>query len=327
MNNLLPKTHCVAMQLYQFVRVMEYISTTPLKHRWYVCLYAGILVFGWRPYAVGLDRVDFYFASLENTYTGMNAKESRMVIQSIIQKIFVHKYPEIRLNLDFLAKDAGLIDTLVNKPYDVIATTGLDYLALKERIHLQPLVILSRTYKPTDTFLLVTRKNNTLKTLTGLPERTLIVEAGGEDLAKLWLDIIFEAHGLPPHHVFFNILHIGAKPIRTVLPVFFGQVDACVVSESALMMINELNPQIKEQLVIRERSAGYINMLLCATDRLEDWARDIVIEETERMHTSPEGQQILTMMKMKRFFPFKPEHLQATEWIYQRSHRRARGGN
>jgi ABC-type phosphate/phosphonate transport system substrate-binding protein len=268
---------------------------------------------------VGLDRVDFYFASLSNTYTGMYAKESRLAMQSIIQEIFVFKYPEIRLNLDFLAKDAGLIYTLMNKPYDVIATTGLDYLELKEYIQLRPLVILSKTDQPTDTFLLVTRKNNTLETLARLPERTLMVEAGGSDMAQLWLDTILKTYNLPRHHVFFNILHKGAKPSRTILPVFFRQADACVVSESALKMLSELNPQIKEELAVQERSAGYVNMLLCATHRLEDWAYDIVLEETKRMHTNPAGQQILTMMQMKRFFPFKPKYLHATKLLYRRS--------
>lgn len=328
MNYLLPKTSSIAVQFYQPVCIMEIISsTTPLTHLLYVCLYAAILVFGWTSYAVGLDRVDFYFASLSNTYTGMHVKESRMAMQSIIQEIFAHKYPEIRLNLDFLVKDTGLVYNLVNKPYDVIATTGLDYLELKEHIQLRPLVILSKTDQPIDIFLLVTRKNNTLKILAELPERTLIVEAGGGDIAKLWLDTILDANGLPRHHVFFNILHTCAKPSRTILPVFFGQADACVVSESALMTINELNPQVKEQLVIQKRSEGYVNMLLCATNRLEDWARDIVMEETEHMHTSPEGQQILTMMQMKRFFPFKTKYLRATERIYQISHRRTKGDN
>jgi ABC-type phosphate/phosphonate transport system substrate-binding protein len=175
--------------------------------------------------------------------------------------------------------------------------------------------------------LFVTRKNNTLETLAQLSERTLIVEAGGSDMAKLWLDAILKTYSLPRHQVFFNILHIGNKPSRTILPVFFRQADACVVSESALTMLGELNPQIKKELVVRKRSAGYVNMLLCATHRLEDWAHDIVLEETKRMHTNPAGQQILTMMQMKRFFPFKPKYLYATERLYQRSYPRTEKGN
>jgi ABC-type phosphate/phosphonate transport system substrate-binding protein len=292
----------------------------------YASLFAAILVFGWTARSFALDRDDFYFATLDNTYTGMHIAESRLALQGIMQKIFTPKYPHIHLHLDFLVKDNGLIDTITNKKYDVIATTGLDYLSLRERIHLRPLAILSKTDEPTDTFMLVTRKNKSLKTLAGLPNRTLIIEAGGGgEVANLWLDTVLAARGLPPHEKFFNVLRTGDKPSRTLLPVFFGQADACVVSESAFGVMSELNPQLKEHLVVEERSAGYISILISATDRLEDWARDIVMQETMRMHTLADGQQILTIMQMKRFFPFKPEYMQATERIY-RSHQQTGGG-
>jgi ABC-type phosphate/phosphonate transport system substrate-binding protein len=283
------------------------------RHRWYAWIIAAILVFAWAPLSFGLERTDFYFATLENTYTGMHAKESRIALLTIMRKIFAHKYPEIRLHLDFLARDAVL-----TKPYDVIATTGLDYLELRKRVHLRPLAILSKTEHPTDTFLLVTRKKHPLKALTKQHDRTLIVEAGGGgDIARLWMDTVLQAHRLPRHQEFFNILRMGDKPSRTLLPVFFGQADACVVSENVLSVMSELNPQIGKQLVVQERSEGFISILISATDRLEDWARDIVMEETERMHTIADGRQILTIMQMKRFFPFKPEYLKATERIYE----------
>ena len=294
---------------------------------WLVGLIGLVLIFGWAPRAVALDRNDFYFASLENTYTAMHPRESRLAMQGIIQKIFAHKYPEIRLHLDFLPKTTGLVQTIANKPYDVIATTGLDYLQLRGSVHLRPLAILSKTDQPTDAYLLVTRKNKTFQALQALSDRRLILEAGGGgEIAKLWLDTVLAAHGLPRYQLFFTTLRMGDKPSRTLLPVFFGQADACVVSENALAVMNELNPQIEQQLVVRERSPGYVSMLLCATDHLEDWARDIVMKETERMHTYAEGQQILTIMQMKRFFDFKPEYLEATERLFQ-SRRQSGGGS
>lgn len=298
------------------------------KSRWYTFLLAAILIFGWAPRSAGLERNDFYFASLGNTYTAMHAKESRIALQAILQKIFVPTHPEMRLNLDFLPTGDGLTDVLMSKPYDVIASTGLDFLQLRDRLHLRPLAILSKTDQPTDTYVLVIRKNKTLKELERLPERVLMVEAGGSgEIACLWLDAVLKARGLPPHQVFFNSQRTSDKPSRILLPVFFGQADACVVSESAFAVMNELNPQIKKQLSILERSDGYVSMLISATDRLEDWARDMVMAETERMHTYPEGRQILTIMQMERFFEFKPDYLEATETLYRRYLNQTEGGH
>jgi ABC-type phosphate/phosphonate transport system substrate-binding protein len=286
------------------------------------------LVIGWAGPSVGLERNDFYFASLGNTYTAMHAKESRIAMQAILQKIFSPSHPDMHLNLDFLAKDTDLKSALTSKPYDVIASTGLDFLQLREYYHLRPLAILSKTDQPTDTFVLVTRKGKTLQALERLSNRRLMFEAGGSgEIACLWLDAVLKARGLPPHQIFFNSLRTGDKPSRILLPVFFGQADACVVQESAFALINELNPQIEKQLVILDRSAGFISMLISATDRLEDWARDMVLTETARMHTYSEGRQILTIMQMRQFFAFKPEYLEATETLYQGRPKQTGGGN
>ncbi len=293
------------------------------------CLLAVILVLAWTPGSFGQDRKrrDFYFASLINDFTGMHAKDSLLAMQSIMQKIINPKYPEVRLHLDILSKDSGSADAISRKGYDVIATTGMDFLSLQRHIRLQPLAILSKTDHPTDTYLLITRKNKTLKTVGALPIRSLILEAGGGcDFAKCWLDGVLEDRGLPQHQKYFNIVRTAEKPSRTLLPVFFGQADACVVSESALSVMIELNPQLEDQLVVEERSAGYISIMISATERLEDCARDIVLEETEHMHSTPEGRQILTLMQMKRFFRFKPEYLDATERIYMEQQRIGGGG-
>jgi hypothetical protein len=298
------------------------------KSRWYACLVAAVLIFGWAPCSAGLERNDFSFASLGNTYTAMHAKESRIAMQAILQKIFAPTHPDMRLGLDFLAIDADLKTALTSKSYDVIASTGLDYLKLRERFHLQPLAILSKTEQPTDTYVLVARKGKTLQELEGLPNRRLMIEAGGGgEIAGLWLDAVLKARGLPPRHIFFTSQRTGDKPSRILLPVFFGQADACVVPESAFEVINELNPQVEKQLVILERSAGYISILISATDRLEDWARDMVMTETARMHTYPEGRQILTIMQMRQFFAFKPEYLEATETLYRHHLKQSGGGN
>ena len=156
----------------------------------------------------------------------------------------------------------------------------------------------------------------------------MIVEAGGSgEIACLWLDAVLEARGLPPRQIFFNSQRTGDKPSRILLPVFFGQADACVIPESAFAVINELNPQVEKQLVVLERSDGFVSILISATDRLEDWARDMVLAETERMHTYPEGRQILTIMQMQQFFAFRPEYLEATETLYRRRLKQTGGGN
>lgn len=266
-------------------------------------------------------RAEFRIASLANTYMGMHAKESRLALQMIMQKILNDKHPEFRLKLDFLLVGNGLVDTLRSTPYDLLALSIIDYFKLRDQINLHPLSILSRVDSPTEPFLLITLKGKNLKRLATQQNRTLLVEFGGSgEVARLWLDAILKTHQLPAHQEFFTTVRTADKPSRLVLPVFFGQADACVVAQSAYSLLAELNPQIKENLTVLAQSEGHIDLLICATDQLEAWAREIVLEQTQTMHTSLSGQQTLTILQRKRFFTFRPEYLKATEELYQQHH-------
>ena len=142
-------------------------------------------------------------------------------------------------------------------------------------------------------------------------------------VATDWLSTILMARGLPPTNVFFtNVRHV--KSSRVVLPLFFGQADACVVSESTFAVMAELNPQVKRKINIVKRSPGFINLLICGTKNLNAEDRQRVIDELTTLNDDPDGQQALTIIQMKRFFRYKPDYLSATQALYI-SHNRLLG--
>jgi hypothetical protein len=170
---------------------------------------------------------------------------------------------------------------------------------------------------------LVTQRGETLKTLAKRDSRILILDVGrsGEN-AKLWLDTVLLGAGLGPSHQFFTELRRSQKPSRSILPVFFGQVTACVVQESALKVMNELNPQIGRQVKILKRSENLVNLLLCATAWADRRDVDMIVTEGIDAFNDPKSRQALTMVQMNRFYLFQPDYLAATADLYAR-HQRA----
>jgi ABC-type phosphate/phosphonate transport system substrate-binding protein len=77
----------------------------------------------------------------------------------------------------------------------------------------------------------------------------------------------------------------------------------------------ELNPQLGQKLRVLMRSPGVIISLFCVADYLDP---DFVAEMKKRLHTmhlSEDGQQLLMIFRLKRFFPFRSKDLEATERI------------
>lgn len=283
-----------------------------------------LLVFPWPVDAA--SKTEFRFANLPNTYMGNHIKESRLAMQMILKKAFNQKHPELKLKLDFLPDNDRLLQTIRTSDYDVLTMTGFDYFELKEEIGLTPLAILSRCEHPTESFLLITRKDQNWKSIMGKLRRILLIEySTGDAIPKTWLNEILFQQGLSGYNEVFTTVRSVDKPSRAILPVFFGQADMGIVSQTALDLMTELNPQIKDSLVILRRSPGFVNLLVCGTDRLEEWARDIVIEEATSMHTYPVGQQALTIIQMNRFIRFQPEYLKDTEALFYNSRRTRQG--
>jgi ABC-type nitrate/sulfonate/bicarbonate transport system substrate-binding protein len=268
--------------------------------------------------------VEIHFASIANTVTGVNLEDARLAIEMITKKLSLAKYPYYRFSVDYYPDLASAAKALSNHRYHGITMTGLDYLSLRRSVDLKPLVVVSRLDQPVESFLLLSRRNETLKTIANKHQRELMVEQGGSgEMGRIWLDTLLWSRNLPESRVFFTVVRQAEKPAGAVLPVFFRQADACVVAESAFTVLKELNPQIGRRLQVLRRSPGFVRVLMCATDMMDSKEAKIITDEAAGLDKSPEGQQLLTIIQMKHLFRFEPEYLNATTNLFHRYQRRA----
>ena len=82
-------------------------------------------------------------------------------------------------------------------------------------------------------------------------------------LAQVWLDNLLVGERLPPTARFFNQITSTSKLAQVVLPVFFRQCDACLVTRSGFDIMCELNPQISKQLKIITNSPAVVAGVFC----------------------------------------------------------------
>jgi hypothetical protein len=137
--------------------------------------------------------------------------------------------------------------------------------------------------------------------------------------------VLLEAH-LGSTQQFFTEIRRSPKASRSILPVFFGQVTACVVPEGALMLMNELNPQMERRVRILKRSQDLVALLLCTTHWANQEVINLVVDGSLQAMKDPKSRQALTMVQLNRFYLFKPEYLTATENLYKRFRSRMKRG-
>ena len=254
------------------------------------------------------------FGALSDIYPNISKKDGHMTLELLMQKAMVKKSYPYSVKLVFIDPEPALPEAIQRGGYHFVTLSSVDYYKNRNAVHLEPILIPSKSGKPVENLLLLVGKDQTLSTILDKEERYLIMEGGAiGDLSKIWLDTLLLGRGLPDSTQFFTKIRNVKKPGRAVLPVFFNQADACVVTKDALESIEELNPQIGRQLKSLYQSEGLVRFMICATRGPTRKDINTLIKETINMARNPDIRQTMTVIQMKGFLKITPDDLAATE--------------
>ncbi len=178
-------------------------------------------------------------------------------------------------------------------------------LSLEQYLRLQrpefgDVLVGQRRGKGSDEFLLVTKKGAVAR-LADLKGSTLqTVDGLDHDMAMVWLESLLHEQGLPPAARHFGAVVAAPKVARGVLPVFFGQAAACLVSRTAFDLMVELNPQIGGALGPLATSPPLVSGVLLLDRKFAAPLRPRLLDALLSLHGSPRGLQVLSLFDVDR---------------------------
>jgi len=198
---------------------------------------------------------------------------------------------------------------------DLVFLLPQEYLALAGRLPLVPVAISAPAQGVYEEFVLVVRAGWGPKSLGDLRGRRLLVETDQRGtLPMVWLETLLLREGEPADaKAFFADVRATRKASQTVMPVFFGQADACVTTRSAFQTLAELNPQLSTQLEVMASSPGYAVGLGCLRQGYFEEHPGYFEENLADLHLDPQGRQILTLFRKGKLVAFEPAHLATVE--------------
>jgi ABC-type phosphate/phosphonate transport system substrate-binding protein len=190
-----------------------------------------------------------------------------------------------------------IFNAVRDKSVDAIALTTPEYWRLKDVI--QSDIIITAVYddKITEQYVLLVHRNSRIESLSGLQGCSLgVYQSPRMSLASIWLDVQLSEKHLGPYRQFCHVTE-SSKLSRVVLPVFFRKMDACLVTRRGYATMTELNPQLGRQLKVLATSPAMVPAGLCFRGDYAGPMKDRVIHEASNVHTTPAGQQILTIFR------------------------------
>jgi phosphonate transport system substrate-binding protein len=201
--------------------------------------------------------------------------------------------PEPRVLPGVAAIDRLLRDGMV----DAVSLNSLEFHALRDR--LDPRVFITNVCagRIGEEYVLLTHRESGIVRLEDLRGRAVaFCQSPRTILAPVWLDTVLLAAGLPRVATYCQVVPVP-KVSKAVLPVFFRQIDACVVTRSSFMVMRELNPQLGQRLQVVTSSPELVPSAFFFRRDYTSPLRELMIRSFEEMLSSPSGAQILALFQ------------------------------
>jgi ABC-type phosphate/phosphonate transport system substrate-binding protein len=197
----------------------------------------------------------------------------------------------------------------------VVVLNTLDYLEFIDKIELDPVLVLSSRGDIFEQYYILVRKDDRYKNIKDLKGADIGQISGKNQTAsRYWLDVTLAKNNITDKSKFFKKVITSDKESQLILNLFFGHLDACIVSKGAFALMKELNPQIESKIMSIQNSPGYLIGLICyVRNVISDHEKELFYTNVLHIQELNSGKQLLSLIKVEKFTDFKREYLNSTK--------------
>lgn len=238
------------------------------------------------------------FAFSSRMFTEVNENDAKASVKAWGLALARERHVPMSTEAIILSDTPALQKAMRESLIDGAAVTAEEYLSLERELQGTNLFASFIGGQYTEEYLLLVRGNSGIADLQGLRGRKLaLFDNARASLAPLWLDLILSGQGLGAPADFFGPIVKAQKLTKVVVPVFFGQADACVVTRRGFETMCELNPQIRTQLRVLASSPKLVPALGFIRRGYDSPLRDTLFAALRGLETSAAGAQVLTLFQ------------------------------
>jgi ABC-type phosphate/phosphonate transport system substrate-binding protein len=205
----------------------------------------------------------------------------------------------------------SLVRAIKDGDLDIFAMATADYLSIAHELDASPALTFFLDSGTETEYIILTHKELGLGTIQALQDKRInvLTNGGTNMLAETWCAVLLGEVGLGTPDRFFSSIKRVRKASQGILPVFFKQTEAAVVTRASFDLAVELNPQLGRQLEIINESEPYVPIVVCIRNDLDEEKKRDYIEFATGLHENPNSMQTFLMFRLNRLVRWKPEYL------------------
>jgi len=197
---------------------------------------------------------------------------------------------------------------------EVFIMHSTELLRLKNPNLIIPICVAIRDGSPYDIFYLLINTKSGYTKIDDLKNGRILIGSPFEaDIPVLWLDNLLKERKLEKKEEYFSSIEYFEKALPSILPVFFGKAEACIVTKSLFETVTELNPQLNKELIPIEISQPISIGIIAIRENISNpELKEDIKKAFINMHKHANGRQYLNIFRSQRVGEFKKEHLAST---------------
>jgi ABC-type phosphate/phosphonate transport system substrate-binding protein len=218
------------------------------------------------------------------------------------------------LKQEFIVETPNTYDEIEKSAvdYDCMILTTEEYIHFQKKLSLEPFITNYTAGKVGYKYHLLVNKSDNISDISQLKNETLYILATENQRAPfLWLENLLKEKGISNSKKYFKNIVTEYKATNVVLPVFFNKAKACIVTESALNLLVELNPSLNSNMKTIESSDFVLLGVGCLNSKKKDTDTHKILKEIMlSLHENEYGRQLLHLFNADKLVPYKDEYLQ-----------------
>jgi ABC-type phosphate/phosphonate transport system substrate-binding protein len=214
---------------------------------------------------------------------------------------------------------SDLKQAIDDQKVDVVGLNSVDYLNIRNQVQLEPALVTVFGNDYGNKYVLLVHKESNVRNLNQLKTKKILLHSGSTPIPLLWLRNLLKKQGLPREDRFFGSYKEVDKPSQAILPVFFRQADACIVTRRAFETSAELNPQISQKLEPLITSPLFVDSVLLFHKIYKSNNKKIFMDTAINIKKYPMAKQVMTLFQIDGFALFSESYLYNVITLMQES--------
>jgi len=233
----------------------------------------------------------------ESAIGDVNLNDARAAMQVWIKRMMVDLNVVIEFNPKVFDTTEEILDRIRRGQLDAVALNIVEYRQIADLLDPSQIVIAAGA-AGMEQYLVLAKQNGGIRQLGDLKGRRLsMLKTPRMCVATAWLSTILDEGHYGPAEQFFGSVATDAKFSRVVLPVFFGQAEACLTTKRGFDTMCELNPQVSKDLRALASSPPLAVMFYAFRKNFQSVQRTKLIGALSSVRESPAGRQMATLFQ------------------------------